>query len=110
VLWHAFLFLGLRFSPLSSFCLVASTAFYCKNFSRFIVQTTGMFVVNTRPDVRVRIICIPSRVKKIKDSYKKEQWRPRSKKKKRGKHLSPRRKHLTLQFVVDRVTRSIYDQ
>jgi hypothetical protein len=32
-LWHAFLFLGLRFFSLfSSFCLVASTAFSCKNF------------------------------------------------------------------------------
>jgi hypothetical protein len=33
-LWHAFLFLGLRFFPtlFSSFCLVASTAFSCKRF------------------------------------------------------------------------------
>jgi hypothetical protein len=32
VLWHAFLFLGLRFFPPSFllFCLVASTAFSCK--------------------------------------------------------------------------------
>jgi Na+(H+)/acetate symporter ActP len=29
-LWHAFLFLGLRFFLFSSFCLVASTAFSCK--------------------------------------------------------------------------------
>jgi hypothetical protein len=29
MLWHAFLFLGLRFPPLfSSFCLVTSTAFF----------------------------------------------------------------------------------
>jgi hypothetical protein len=34
VLWHAFLFLGLRFfPPFFFFCLVASTAFSCKKFS-----------------------------------------------------------------------------
>jgi hypothetical protein len=36
VLRHAFLFLGLRFSPLPPFCLVASTAFFGKNFVSFL--------------------------------------------------------------------------
>jgi hypothetical protein len=31
MLWHAFLFLGLSFFPLFSFCLVDSAAFSCKN-------------------------------------------------------------------------------
>jgi hypothetical protein len=33
MLWHAFLFLGLRFFLFSSFCLVASTAF---SYTKFI--------------------------------------------------------------------------
>jgi hypothetical protein len=36
VLWHAFLFLGLRFfPPFFFFCLVTSTAFSCKKFYYF---------------------------------------------------------------------------
>jgi hypothetical protein len=31
-LWHAFLFVGLRFFLFSSYCLVASTAFRVRNY------------------------------------------------------------------------------
>jgi hypothetical protein len=38
-LWYAFLFLGLRFFLFSSFCLVASTAFFCKQLDTIEIVT-----------------------------------------------------------------------
>jgi hypothetical protein len=40
MLWHAFLFLGLRFFLFSSFCLVASTTFSCK---KVLYDAGGLF-------------------------------------------------------------------
>jgi hypothetical protein len=45
VLWHAFLFLGLRFFPLYSFCLVASAALPCKNIYWY--NAAGVYCLNS---------------------------------------------------------------
>jgi uncharacterized membrane protein len=46
MLWHGFLFLGLRFFPLFfSFCLVAYAAFSCKNIDfSFLRLAAGVFL------------------------------------------------------------------
>jgi hypothetical protein len=41
-LWHAFLFLGLRFFPLFFFCLVASTDIYCKQLTLIFIGDIHM--------------------------------------------------------------------
>jgi hypothetical protein len=42
MLWHAFLFLGLGFFLLPSFCLVVSTAFSCNKFR----STCTMYILS----------------------------------------------------------------